>query len=152
MHDLLYHHYVSNFLYDFFFKGNYVFERDELLDLQKEEYDVILALSITKWLHLNFGDGGLKRSFKRMHRQLRPGGKLILEPQSYASYNKKKNLNVSLLVLLYFLNEYISFFSHGLSCKTRLENRFVVIYKVNLVYLKASLLILTQTDIFSETS
>ncbi|KAK3105248.1 hypothetical protein FSP39_020775 [Pinctada imbricata] len=75
-----------------FIQGNYVLEDDELLELQKEEYDVILALSLTKWIHLNSGDVGLKRFFKRIYRHLRPGGKLVLEPQPWSSYKKKKNL------------------------------------------------------------
>ncbi len=72
-------------------------ERDELVDLQREEYDVIMVLSVTKWLHLHHGDAGLKRAFKRMMRALRPGGRLILEPQGWKSYKSKKNLTVSFL-------------------------------------------------------
>ncbi|CAH1774200.1 unnamed protein product [Owenia fusiformis] len=75
-----------------FVQGNYVLESDELLDLQKEEYDIIMALSITKWIHLNWGDAGMKRFFKRISRQLRPGGRFILEPQAWASYKKKNTL------------------------------------------------------------
>ncbi|XP_048372923.1 7SK snRNA methylphosphate capping enzyme [Sphaerodactylus townsendi] len=75
-----------------FVKGNYVLERDELLEAQKPEYDVILCLSLTKWVHLNWGDEGLKRLFKRLFRHLRPGGILLLEPQAWASYGKRKNL------------------------------------------------------------
>ncbi|XP_045161582.2 7SK snRNA methylphosphate capping enzyme-like [Mercenaria mercenaria] len=75
-----------------FMQGNFVLESDELLDLQKEEYDVILALSVTKWIHFNWGDDGLKRFFKRVFRQLKPGGRFILEPQPWSSYKKKKKL------------------------------------------------------------
>lgn len=80
--------------------SNYVPEDDVAVDIQTEEYDVILALSLTKWIHLNNGDIGLKRTFKRMYKQLRPGGLLILEPQAWPSYKRKKKLTVSIYFLL----------------------------------------------------
>lgn len=75
-----------------FVQGNYVLENDSLLCAEQPQFDTILCLSITKWIHLNFGDAGLKQTFKRMHAQLRPGGVLVLEPQGWTSYIKKKNL------------------------------------------------------------
>ncbi|XP_030648764.1 7SK snRNA methylphosphate capping enzyme [Chanos chanos] len=76
----------------FFVKGNYVLESDLLLATQKEEYDVILCLSVSKWVHLNWGDAGLRRLFQRVYRHLRPGGLFILEPQPWTSYSKRKRL------------------------------------------------------------
>ncbi|XP_042581060.1 7SK snRNA methylphosphate capping enzyme [Cyprinus carpio] len=75
-----------------FVKGNYVLESDVLVQTQREEYDVILCLSVTKWVHLNWGDAGLKRLFKRVYKHLRPGGLFILEPQPWNSYGKRKKL------------------------------------------------------------
>lgn len=75
-----------------FKQENYVPCSGEVLSKQKPMYDVILCLSVTKWVHLNWGDEGLKLMFKRIFLNLRPGGRLVLEPQPFSSYKKKKNL------------------------------------------------------------
>ncbi|XP_072302358.1 7SK snRNA methylphosphate capping enzyme [Eucyclogobius newberryi] len=75
-----------------FVKANYVLENDHLLVTQRPEYDVILCLSVTKWVHLNWGDNGLKRLFKRAFKHLRPGGIFILEPQPWESYGRRKKV------------------------------------------------------------
>ncbi|MCL4126327.1 UNVERIFIED_CONTAM: hypothetical protein GTU68_003060 [Idotea baltica] len=73
-------------------QSNYVLENDALLETVRPEFDTVLCLSVTKWVHLNWGDAGLKRFFRRIFRNLKPGGRLILEPQAWPSYNKKRKL------------------------------------------------------------
>lgn len=76
---------------------NYV-ETDDVSATDAQQYDLIICLSVTKYIQLNFGDAGLKGAFKKMFNQLRPGGKLILEAQNWASYERSKNLTVSLII------------------------------------------------------
>uniref|UniRef100_A0AC34R2P5 RNA methyltransferase n=1 Tax=Panagrolaimus sp. JU765 TaxID=591449 RepID=A0AC34R2P5_9BILA len=68
---------------------NYVPEFEEQIEQTNEEYDVILALSITKWIHLNWGDDGIRKFFRRVFRHLRPGGRFILETQPFGTYYKR---------------------------------------------------------------
>ena len=79
---------------------NYVpMSDDEVLSVSPS-YDVIMCLSLTKWVHLNWGDDGLKRMFRKIYRHLRPGGILILEPQPWSSYSKRKKLTVRIIVII----------------------------------------------------
>lgn len=53
-----------------------------------ERFDIILMMSVTKWIHLNWGDEGLKRVFVNAYAALAPGGALIIEPQPWRSYKQ----------------------------------------------------------------
>jgi hypothetical protein len=59
------------------------------------KYGVVLALSVTKWIQLNWGDEGLLKFFDRIKSVLSLGGMLILEPQPYSSYLKKKAKDIT---------------------------------------------------------
>jgi len=78
-------------------QGNFVLENEIDLANITAEYDTIIAFSVTKWVHLNFGDDGLKRFFRRIYRTLTPGGKLLLEPQPWSSYRIKRRMTKDLM-------------------------------------------------------
>ncbi|KAJ7165875.1 Bicoid-interacting protein 3-domain-containing protein [Mycena filopes] len=56
-------------------------------------YDVVLAFSITKWIHLNGGDSALTRFFTRVSAVLQPGGHFVVEPQAWDTYRKAKRMD-----------------------------------------------------------
>ncbi|XP_051131170.1 probable RNA methyltransferase At5g51130 [Andrographis paniculata] len=56
-------------------------------------YHAILCLSVTKWIHLNWGDNGLLTLFWRVWKLLKPGGVFILEPQPWSSYVNNRQVS-----------------------------------------------------------
>lgn len=54
--------------------------------LDPESLDTVSCLSMTKWVHLNKGDQGLKEMFQSVWTSLTPGGIFVLEPQPWKSY------------------------------------------------------------------
>jgi 7SK snRNA methylphosphate capping enzyme len=56
-------------------------------------YDAILCFGVTKWVHLNWGDRGVLTLFRRLHGWLRPGGRLLLAAQPWASYRGKARMS-----------------------------------------------------------
>ncbi|KAK9907368.1 hypothetical protein WJX75_002345 [Coccomyxa subellipsoidea] len=73
---------LQGFIGTRFQQGNFL----ELEGLEQGTYDTILCLSVTKWVHLNGGDAGLHALLARIYDLLAPGGRLILEPQPWSSY------------------------------------------------------------------
>lgn len=55
-----------------------------------EQYDTIMCLSVTKWIHLNWGDDGMITLFVKIWHLLRPGGIFIMEPQPWTSYRRNR--------------------------------------------------------------
>ncbi|TRM57437.1 Bicoid-interacting protein 3-domain-containing protein [Schizophyllum amplum] len=66
---------------------------NECIPEDAEGYDVVLALSVSKWIHLNGGDDGLLAFFRKVHSVLRTGGAFVLEPQPWDSYHKAKRMD-----------------------------------------------------------
>mmetsp|Transcript_69313 Transcript_69313/g.166187 ORF Transcript_69313/g.166187 Transcript_69313/m.166187 type:complete len:323 (+) Transcript_69313:69-1037(+) len=58
--------------------------------MKPERFDVILCLSLTKWIHFAEGDTGIRNLLKRCYKRLRRGGLLVLEPQGFETYKKRR--------------------------------------------------------------
>ncbi|KAI8855274.1 Bicoid-interacting protein 3-domain-containing protein [Chytridium lagenaria] len=77
--------------------GNFV---TEALPIGMEKYDVIFALSVTKWVHVVWGDDGLRVFFAKCYAALKRGGRLVLEPQgSDAGYRKDRKMAIEMGVV-----------------------------------------------------
>ncbi|KFK26727.1 hypothetical protein AALP_AA8G285000 [Arabis alpina] len=72
-----------------FQKDNFVQTRH----LDDNRYDTILCLSVTKWIHLNWGDDGLITLFSKIWRLLNPGGIFVMEPQPWKSYENNRRVS-----------------------------------------------------------
>jgi 7SK snRNA methylphosphate capping enzyme len=52
--------------------------------------------SISKWIHLNNKDEGLKEFFYRVYQCLKMGGVFVLEPQPWDTYSKARRMSETL--------------------------------------------------------
>lgn len=57
----------------------------------KEQFDTILCMSTVKWVHLCYGDIGVKALFLKAYEQLAEGGFFVFEQQPWKSYKKQKH-------------------------------------------------------------
>ena len=62
-----------------------------------EKFNVILCLSTIKYVHLNFGDNGIKALFLRAFASLEDDGLFIIDPQPWKSYKKSKKASETTL-------------------------------------------------------
>lgn len=69
-----------------FLHGNVLASR-----IDKGSFDCITAFSVTKWIHLHGGDAGIRHFFSKIRDLLAPGGRFIVEPQSWKSYKSAAN-------------------------------------------------------------
>ncbi|KAF1859655.1 hypothetical protein Lal_00010239 [Lupinus albus] len=59
----------------------------------EQHYDTILCLSVTLWIHLNWGDDGLKTLFQKIWNMLLPNGLFVLEPHKWKTYEHNRNIS-----------------------------------------------------------
>lgn len=84
---------IKNANNEYFPKNIYFSQENYISEIKtQEKYDTILCLSTAKWIHLNYGDTGLKIMFYNIYKQLKIDGLLIFEPQCWKSYKKRKDL------------------------------------------------------------
>lgn len=69
---------------------NYI-EHVDKKSSSREQFDTILCLGTVKWIHLCFGDIGLKALFLKVYAQLPTGGHFIFEQQPWKGYKKNKH-------------------------------------------------------------
>lgn len=73
----------------FFSTGNALTEDQT----RQSKFNTITCLSTVKWIHLNYGDLGVKVLFDNVYNWLAPGGLFILDIPEWKSYQRRKKLN-----------------------------------------------------------
>lgn len=63
------------------------------MPLKEGQYDLVLALSLNKWIHLHHGDGGLLRFLARIAISLSCHGVFLWEMQPWSSYDQARSLS-----------------------------------------------------------
>jgi 7SK snRNA methylphosphate capping enzyme len=63
---------------------------------ETEKCDVIFCMSVSKWIHLNHGDDGIRTLFSKVHQMLNPGGLFVFEPQLWKSYSNKTDMTTKM--------------------------------------------------------
>lgn len=75
---------------------NYVLLSRMLNDMQKDilktKFNIVTCFSVTKWIHLNFGDRGIERLFRQVYDNLTEDGVFVLELQNFRSYRKRRHM------------------------------------------------------------
>ncbi|ESQ43708.1 hypothetical protein EUTSA_v10027230mg, partial [Eutrema salsugineum] len=69
------------------------FQKENFVQTQKfddNRYDTILCLSVTKWVHLNWGDDSLITLFSEIWRLFNPDGIFVMELQPWKSYENNR--------------------------------------------------------------
>ncbi|GAA6021188.1 hypothetical protein JCM11491_001600 [Sporobolomyces phaffii] len=66
------------------------------VDSDREGYDVVIAFSVTKWIHLQSLNAGLLAFFEKCFATLKPGGRLVLEPQPFSTYARSAKTSAAL--------------------------------------------------------
>jgi 7SK snRNA methylphosphate capping enzyme len=79
---------------------NYISHLSELAQahgtLPTERFDIITCFNTAIYIHLNFGDLGLKSFFLKAYLQLTEGGYFLLEINEWKQYKKKRGLSAGL--------------------------------------------------------
>ncbi|KAJ3232027.1 hypothetical protein HDU81_003355, partial [Chytriomyces hyalinus] len=70
--------------------SNFLLDPLPIHSSEADKFDTVLALSITKWIHVRHGDAGLKLFFRKCYAALKRGGVLVLEPQPWSGNGYEK--------------------------------------------------------------
>ena len=76
---------------------------------ENEKYDTILCLKITKWIHLNYGDFGIKVLFYNIYKQLKKDGILIIECDAFNRYKKEKKFKDKIKEIKFFPKDFVCY-------------------------------------------